>query len=247
MATLIFIILVLWLGLIGTLAVWTIFFQGYVYTEPVKDIIWRAPLAGSLLTLFYIFWLFIDYSSPGSFQTIFDAQWKVGLTPYPEFRIVNAEGKEEVYKKVRGDRGQPIYRKDGRLDGVLAPVRPQRVLVNDGDKQLIFEPDRDARGKFSAQQGQNLIYHEKTTSLIMQEGEIGVASVYRTAGWFANAILNLVHLLIWFLVLWFVLEYRWGHALGLAIVIWIAATLFLLPPTLSRVESLAPPRTASAI
>jgi hypothetical protein len=243
---LILVLLVIWLGTIGILAVSTIFFQSYVYTEPVRNLGWRAPAAGSVLGLFYVVWVFLHYASPGNYQALFDADWKVEIAPYPEYHIVNQEGKEEIYRKVKGAKGQEIYLRDGKPNGDQPPVRPQRVIVHDKDQELVFEPDRDAKGKFHAEPGQSLIYREKSTGLTMQEGAIGVAARYRTLALFGSVLFNLIHLAIWFAVLWLLLEYQWIHAFGLAIVFWLAATLFLLPPTLSRVDALPRPATVKS-
>ena len=66
----------------------------------------------------------------------------------------------------------------------------------------------------------------------MIEGQLGHASIFRTGNLIANLLLNFFHLAVWFAVLWLLLEFRWGHAFGLALVFWTVVMLFLLPPVL---------------
>ncbi len=63
MLSLILIVLVVWVLLGLLLAAWTLFFQGYIYSEPVSAIYWRAPAAAAALTLFLCFWIVLDYRS----------------------------------------------------------------------------------------------------------------------------------------------------------------------------------------
>jgi len=48
----------------GTLA-GTVFIQGYIYSEPVEQVYWRAPAAALIVALFVAFWCSLDYKSPG--------------------------------------------------------------------------------------------------------------------------------------------------------------------------------------
>src|SRR5581483_981803 len=45
--SLLLVLLVLWLVLVIALAAWTIWFSGYLYSEPTGEIYWRAPAAGA--------------------------------------------------------------------------------------------------------------------------------------------------------------------------------------------------------
>jgi hypothetical protein len=54
-----------------------------------------------------------------------------------------------------------------------------------------------------------------------------------------------LHLIVWFLCLWLLLRFQWGHALGLACVAWLVLTFFL-PPLFKKTEDLAKQRAAQA-
>src|SRR5215469_15735149 len=61
--SLVVVLLVVFAVLSLLLAAWTLFFQGYIYSEPVEAIYWRAPAAGAALTLFLLIWMVLDYRS----------------------------------------------------------------------------------------------------------------------------------------------------------------------------------------
>jgi len=242
MGTLIVMLLLVWLGLMALLAAWTVFFQGYIYTEPVEGIIWRAPAAGSAVALFLMIWVVCDYRAPGQYQALQDFSPRIDLPSYKEFRIINPDGMEEVYKEAKNEKGKLIYKNE--KTGREAPARPQQVIVKENDEDVTFEPDRDAKEQFKAQKGRSLYYHDKK-GRSMVEGQIGqLMPEFRLGNLVLNLVLNFLHLAIWFAMLWLVLQYRMWHALGLALVAWIALTLVLLPPVLSKAEEVARQRAA---
>src|SRR5438132_1527757 len=63
------VLLLVVLGLSLAVLLWagTLWFQGYIYSEPVAQIYWRAPAAALALTLFMAVWCFLDYRSPGDY------------------------------------------------------------------------------------------------------------------------------------------------------------------------------------
>jgi hypothetical protein len=239
---LVLILVVTWLLLIALLAIGTVAFQGYIYTEPVKNIEWRAPIAGSALTLFLIAWVIFDYNSPTNYQTLLAFNARMDMPPYKEFRVVTQEGKEEVYKQAKDARGRVIYLQDGRPDGRQPPGRPVRVIVKENNQDVTFEPDRDSKGHFKTETGLSLYYRDKK-GRTMQEGQLGQASLFLTSNLLLNLLLNAVHFAVWFVVLWLVLDFRFWHAIGLAMAFWLLATLFQLPPLLQKVEEVAYQRT----
>src|SRR5262249_27294895 len=58
-----------------------------------------------------------------------------------------------------------------------------------------------------------------------------------------NILLNVMFLVAWFLCLWLLLRFQWGHALGLAIVLWVVTMLAVVPPVLDRVLAAKKPPT----
>jgi len=240
---LILIFVVVWLLLMGFLAIFTLAFQGYIYTEPVKDIQWRAPVAGSVLALFLTVWVLLDYGSPQSYGTLNQFSSSSSKT-FNEIRIVTQEGKEEVFKLAKDARGRPVYLQDGRSDGRPPLSRPMKVIVKDGNEDVEFKPDLDSKGHFKTETGRSLYYRDDK-GRVMQEGQLGHASTFHYGSLILNLLLNALHFGLWFVVLWLVLEFRGAQAFGLAIVFWLAAMLFLLPPMFSKAEEVGYQRTQS--
>src|SRR5262249_20632443 len=101
--------------------------------------------------------------------------------------------------------------------------------------EVVFLPERDADGKFKTRkvdtiggaQEQPLEYKD-AKGRVMVEGQLGRTGRFRF-GWFmANVALNLLHLVVWVLVLWLLLEFHFWHAVGQAIVVWMVLMLFVL-------------------
>ena len=49
----------------------------------------------------------------------------------------------------------------------------------------------------------------------------------------------LTHRLLWFVGLWVLMRFQWGHALGLAFVMWLTVTLVILPMLLDTAGTVA--------
>ncbi len=250
MLTLLLLLVVIWLGLIGLLVLWTLFFQGYVYTQPVQGIVWRAPAAGTGVALFLFAWVFMDYAWPRNYRTLLDFELRSrDDREFDEFRAVDQFG-EKTYKKVKNEKGQEIYRENGKRDGGEPMTRPQRVIVKEKNgEEVVFEPDRDAKGQFKTTKVSRfsdarlpLQYRDKKKR-VMQEGQLGrVTGSFSLGNLILILLLNFLHLVVWFAVLWLVLEFRLWHAVGMAMVAWVALTIFLLPPTLTKAEEVADKR-----
>jgi hypothetical protein len=63
-----------------------------------------------------------------------------------------------------------------------------------------------------------------------------------------NIGLNVLNLVVWFVCLWLVLRFQWSHALGLAILFWVAVSFLIMPMLFERVEQLgqSPPTPSAA-
>lgn len=250
---LVLILLVVWLGLMGFLAVGTIFLQGYINTEPVDNIQWRAPVAGSVLTLFLLLWVYLDFRSPGDYGPLqsFDAGKD---DTFKEFRVITQDGTDETYKPAGNiRRGQPDFRLNGQVQGQTPPQRPLKVIVQENGVDVIFEPpmeagqakDKGGTAHFKTEKGAYLRYYDKKSGRYMVEGHFYQASKPATGKLIVNLLINFAHLAVWIAVLWLVLEFRFWHAVGLGLVVWGAATLLLLPPVLSKTEEISLQRAAA--
>jgi hypothetical protein len=242
--TLILYILLVATAVIGLLWLGTLFFQGYFYTEPVEGAAWRAPVAGAILTLFFAAWAWLDVRNRGDdpqdvpFNTLFRFSSEVARTPEPvkKLWVVRKGTKEPVeyerYKDANSQTGlvRTLYREVNtrnpwRREGVEAIL-----IQEDGKKDKVrFEPQKsDASGyrRFADGDGWEMTEYET--------GPDGRPTQFRFGLLVVNLLLNFVHLVLWFVLLWLLLDYRWPHALGLGFVLWLIMTLTFLPLLLSQ-------------
>jgi hypothetical protein len=247
--TLVAIVLVLWVVLTVLLSAWTLWFQGYIYNEATSGISWRGPAAGAAVMVIVVVWIFLDYRDPpGRFKTLFESSSTVDSKPFPELRVPGKKG-EDLYKLVPGTRE---YRLKGQPTGKVLPSRPERVIVMEGEERYVFEPERDAKGKFKmgTASSSSWLGSAATDELryidqkgrVMVESSLGQLSTFRGGRFIGNLFLNFFFLAVWFVVLWLLLRFQWAHALGQAVVFWGVMQLFVLPPVLTRAETVAKER-----
>jgi hypothetical protein len=241
--SLILVLLLVWFVLTVVLAMGTLFFQAYIYTEPTEGMMWRAPAAATGIMLTILLWAYLDYQHPGRYGTL----WEFSPTEdtyYKSLIVPRRDGKEDVYKKVARQRGGYEYMGSNFGDRPI-PSRPDKVIaVTEDGERIAFEPDRDAKGKFKTVEGQSLVYRSATGE-VMEEGQLGSVRKFFPGRLFLNLFLNFLHLVAWFACLWLLLRFQWSHAFGLAVAIWVVMILFILPQVLDRTERVAKPTGAT--
>jgi hypothetical protein len=223
------VLLLLWAALAVLLYSGARLLQGSFYNEPVSDLYWRAPAAAAILTLFIGLWCLLDLNAPGQYAAIHeftptdDRQFKE-LTA-----IVRKDNKDQVvdYRLRTNERGQSDYRETKPPYRPL-PSHPEAIIVNENGTAVRFEPERDSGGHFQIAQGQALRYRD-AQGRIMSEDTVGRLSIFRWNRFLSNMALNGFHLLLWFACLWLLVRFQWTHALGLAVALWLATTLLILP------------------
>ncbi|HEY7152597.1 MAG TPA: hypothetical protein VH575_01450, partial [Gemmataceae bacterium] len=251
MLSLILIMLVVFAVLSLLLAAWTLFFQGYIYSEPAGAIHWRAPAAGAALTLFMGIWVAFDYGSihdrdetEGRYQPLHNFSAKETQT-YKHLWVTTQNRKDEHFVL----QGNQYLGPGGRR----LPERPLQVVASDktdGDKH-VFKPQLDAQGNFKVAKNESLRYYEDgdTKKRYMEEGFLGKISIFHFGWLLMGLFLNFGFLLVWFLSLWLLLRFQWSHALGLAFAGWLIS-LFLVPMILTPAEKVRkerlPPKTTTA-
>jgi hypothetical protein len=247
--TLILLVLLLWVVLTVLLSAWTLWFQAYIYSEPTSGIFWRGPAAGSAVMLVLLLWFFLDYRDPpGRFRTLFEFSSTDDSKRFDELRVPR-DKTEDVYRLVRGGaRGE--YRLKGQPTGKVLPSRPKKIIVVEGDERYTFEPERDAQGNFKARTTSSWFGSSSSDELryidnrgrVMLESSLGQLSTFRGGRFVGNLFLSFLLLAAFFAALWLILRFQWPHALGQAFVFWGVMQLFILPPVLTRVETVAKER-----
>jgi hypothetical protein len=224
------ILVVLGVSLAVLLWAGTLWFQGYIYSEPVAQVWWRAPVAALALTLFMALWCSLDYRNPGAYPG--QLQFSTGEDKQlPELWAVRGSN-ETLYKRRKTARGMDEY-----VDKEARPWQshPDAIVIEETPGEKVrFEAERDKDGKFKLERG--TLRYVDPKGRVMTEARLGQLSVPKRGLVFANILLNLGHLLVWFAVLWLVLRFQWSHALGLAVVFWLIMTFTILHLILLRTE-----------
>ncbi len=234
-------------GVAVLLAVGTLVIQGYLYSQPVERIGWRSAAAGVAVGAFFALWCWLQARAPGQYGTLLDfspRETKVFDKFWSE-RVGDA-GKQEVpYTRGRDDRGRVVYRDpSGRPwqrsgDGGMMTA----IIVEEDGERKRFEAEMTPAGQFKIRDNQPLRYVEQGgRGRVMTDNEIGEITTTRYGLLAGNLLLNLGHLVVWFLCLWLLLDFQWPHALGLAAALWVAFALLAWPvvreqvPTSPRAE-----------
>ena len=223
----------LWIG--------TVWFQGYIYTEAVAQAHWRGAAAALAITLFVGLWCLLNYRDPGKYPGFmfesgedrrFDKLWAV------------RDGKETLYIMRKTPRGAPDYLE--KESGRPWQEHPDAIVVEESPGEKVrFEAERNKDGKFKIATGRSLRYVDDR-GRAMTESPLGVLDIPRRGRFLLNLLLNLLHLVVWFLVLWLLLRFQWSHALGLAVVFWLLMTFTLLHMVLSKAQELGQQRPVTS-
>jgi hypothetical protein len=225
-------LLVFLLATILLLAAWSLFFQAYIYEQPAQGLLtWRAPAAGAAVTAFVAAWALLAQKADHKLGLLFDFSASEGKE-FKELWTTDKEGhKLGHYKLVGGEKPRFLLNGNTAAKKEL-PTRPDGILVVEDGAEVLFKPDRDAEGHFKSREGEWLEYRD-ARGRVMIENQWGKVGRFRF-GWFlANVGLNLLFLAAWVAVLWLLLEFQFWHALGQAVVVWLALELFVLGHVIS--------------
>jgi hypothetical protein len=246
-----------------TVLLWvvTLFFQGYFYTQPTEQIQWQAPAAGTALGLFLTLWCWLVYTSvePGRTDLPYNDLFR--FSPRVD---LHKEPVKELWAERKGPRDKEAkvihYKKD-----YIIGTRPPRFCYKEVTTSAKWQR-RDVVAILVPGEGSEKIrlelvpppkgsdyweFADKQRGWMMREyedGPDGVLSAFRFGRFVLNLFLNLFHLALWFVCLWLVLRFQWGHAFGLAIVLWLVTTLAVLPMMLTEAADkgrAVPVRTAN--
>jgi hypothetical protein len=252
-------LLIVGLGLAAGLYAGGLFTQGYIYTEPSPQLAWGAPVAGAILFFFLSIWSLIvvlSDSSPGDIP--YDALHRFSPrvdrfgAPAKELWAVRKGGKKELYvlhKFVRGRVGSLVERGEEYRSAVTdrpwngEGVEAIEIRTDSGDMRFEREPEKNREPGAYAQ----FVTKDGWAMTIYESGPTGMPSRFRFGRFFANLLLNLLHLSLWFGCLWLLLRFEWSHAALGAFVLWVACTLIVLPMLLSYAAEVSQARHAPPV
>lgn len=230
--------LLLWGSLVALLWAGTLFVQDFLYSEPAPQLYWRAPAAAAAVTLWVAFWGYLDSRNPGRYPALFDFS-AAETTKFNELWVVK-DNKKVHYKLTSGGKGNLPGRVEFREVDPPHRVwsRSDAVIVKENGEEVRFEAEKDKNNHYKIDEGQELRYRDDR-GRVMTEGSMGRIYSRRWGVFFTYVLLNLGFLGVWFAAVWLLLRYYWSHALGIAVVLWAAMTLIILPLMLARVEDVA--------
>ena len=219
---------VLWVG--------SVFLQGWLYNDLANRLPVRALAGGAVLALFHVGWTAIYKVDPGRFDTLVSFKTETLDGTYDEFQSVRRVGKEER-KPVRfvrrgnsnnfesAETGRPWNRSDA--DGMVVAIliqekgkdQPTRFDANLDPKSGNFRPPEETR--YEAEGGRRY----------MDLSALGNVYRKRSLAYLGNFFANFLHLAVWVAVLWPVMRFSLGHAIGLGLALW-GLTMLVVQPIL---------------
>jgi hypothetical protein len=240
MLGLLLILLLLAVAVAALLLVGTAVIQGYLYSQPAEGILWRSAAAGFVVAAFLGFWCWIEARAPGQFESFLD------FSPRESIRLdkfwserTGDRGKQEIlYTKTKEARGRVVYNDpdNNPWQRTGAGGMMTAIIVEEGGEKHRFEAEMTPEGAFKLEDNRPLRYVEKDgRGRVMTDDAIGEISTTKYGLLFGNLLLNLAHLLVWFLCLWLLMDFQWPHALGLAAGLWLAFALIVWPVVRDRV------------
>ena len=245
--TLVSLIVLLWGG--------TVFFQGYIYTEPSPGVFWQAPALAALLTFGYAIWCLSVALSSGASTTNIPINTIFRFTPKEDMEILRGrpapklwaikadrkktgpdkDGESVAYVSERGRdtkfRYMSVDRQPWHGEGVIAvEIQP----TNDDPAKIRFNHVVTEAGRLDLVDSKRAQYRHFASDdgwemTEYEEGPTGLPVRFRWGRFFWNIVFNVAHLVAWFIGLWLLLRFQWLHALGLAAVMWLVMTLLILP------------------
>jgi hypothetical protein len=240
---------VLVLAAFAILLGFSLFLQAYLYNAPVEKIYLRALVGAVAVAIYLTGWTYINTRADRDNKYGAIHEFKpTGTTDITKFEAIRRNrSKVETtlaYTKAVGEKE------------FLGDVDKKPFRVNTSDyitvAFLVKEEGKSEPTRFDAVLDGELMYDAKLEKKTFQEKggprlieEDGIGTIIAPSGGviFVAILLNVLQLVVWFLVFWFVMKFTWPHALGLATVLAVAITLVAMPLIFSLNKPLKTPGT----
>jgi hypothetical protein len=222
------------LVVIFALLLWggSVFLQGWLYNDLAKKLPLRALAGGAILALFHTGWCAIYKADPGRFDTLYSFKSEVLDGKYDEFESVHKSGKTEQkpVKYIRKGESNDFESADNRkhwnrsdADGMVVAV----LIHEKGNKEPTrFNANLTDDGKF--RQPEETRYEADGGRRYMDLNGLGKVYRKRSMAILSNLFANFLHLAVWIAVLWPIMRFTLGHAVGLGLGLW-GITMLLQP------------------
>ncbi len=234
----------IWGVLLAVLWAGSLVAQGLFYSEPEPTLYWRAPAAATAITAVFGLWTLLAYNNPEAYQP----WWLITNTKTTEVSQLQALTRDHPktwtdYTPRRNARGVTEYWVDS--SGQHLPTPPEAVRIRQDGDYVEFRPERDPETKaFKRDENRKVVYHDDQ-GRIMTEDRLGAVTESHSGVLWANWLMMVLFFVAWFLCLWLLLAYTWGHALILAAVLWVATIMFVQPFIHGRVTAMRQQQTTA--
>jgi hypothetical protein len=220
---------VMWFGVL--------FVQSYLYTSTPDGLFWRAPAAAVALTLFYGLWAMMNVwegttTRLGGVEIPYGVAWEfsprvaVIREPVSQFVSKRRTSDEALYMIDKSSpRGTMYRRADGGEYWSAAGV--EYVKFKHDGQEYFFKPDKTRDEDY-------VVFVDDDTGLEMTEYQIGTVGYTSSDRLIIYLVLNVCHLLLWVACLWLLLGFQFWHAAGLGLIVWMVATVAVLPGLFER-------------
>ncbi len=231
----------------------SLFLQAYLYNAPADKIYLRALVGGMAVALFLTGWTYINTRADRDNKYGAIHEFKpTGTTEVTKFEAIRRNrAKIESTVAFSKTAGEKEFRSD-------VDKSPYRVNTSDYITVafLIKEEGKTEPTRFDAVLESELLYdsklekktfREKGGPRLIEDDCIGVIVAPSGGVIFLAILINMLHIVVWFLVFWFVMKFTWPHALGLAAVLGIVITLVAVPLVFNLHKPLKTPNTFNTI
>lgn len=221
----------------------SLFLQRYFYNEPAENLVLRAAVAGVLLGTYLTFWVYINTRAEGEnkYGVIHEFSPNAVSDPVDKFQAVR------IYPNANPTKEETVsFERQPTPDGQRYLSAERKVFTAATTDYLTTALILDLDGKptrFEAAIENTVYLGEKITfseqgggrTILLSRGlnsdPAEPVTVTSPSGGvvFLAILLNVLHFAVWFAALWPVLRFNFGHALGLAVVFGVAATVILMP------------------
>lgn len=210
--------------------------QGWLYQDPADRMPIRALLGGTVMAAFLTLWCLIDArSGGGKYGTLFEFS-PVDIAEHDAFDSVlkTTTGKQTTihYQKRAGSKG-------GSADFVDSKGQPWKKNTSDSMVVaiLVREPDKPEPTRFNANLDADGNFPKIASDLrfvddagrYMPAESLGRVYRKKTGVLLANLLLNGLHFVLWWMVLWLGVRFSIWHAFGLAFAIWLFLMVAVQP------------------
>jgi hypothetical protein len=228
------------------LTAWSLWLQGYLYTEPAEGMLWRAPAAAGAVMVPLLLWLIMARATPDTYRPLWEFNSTETTPPAKKVWAEDRDGKLREYRLVGGSRQG--YHEGGNANAARLTSEPKYIIIEEDGRKVRFEPEKDAEGNLLRRKSTawfttitEPLRYVDDSGRVMQAGSLGQLTTFKGGSLAGNLMLNGLLFAACIAAFWPLLGFQWGHAMTQAVVLWLVLLLTVVPPAVRAVEAGAPP------